>query len=60
MDNYIKALTFGKYIIIAGDLNCDLLKTAQEAKALHDLCYSVMSLTCLTSASSDRSIMIRS
>ena len=40
MDNYIKALTFGKYIIIAaGDLNCDLLKTAQEAKALNDFCH---------------------
>ncbi|CAB4002993.1 Hypothetical predicted protein [Paramuricea clavata] len=39
MDNYIKALTFGKDIIIAGDLNCDLLKTAQEAKALNDFCH---------------------
>jgi hypothetical protein len=39
MGNYIKALTFGKYIIIAGDLNCDLLKIAQEAKALNDICH---------------------
>ncbi|CAB4005080.1 Hypothetical predicted protein [Paramuricea clavata] len=39
MDNYIKALTFGKDIIIAGDLNCDLLKTAQEAKVLNDFCH---------------------
>ena len=39
MHNYIKALTFGEDIIIAGDLNCDMLKTAHEAKALNDFCH---------------------
>lgn len=42
MDTYSQALTFGKDIIIAGDLNCDLLKPrSPEAIALLDFCSSV-------------------
>ena len=42
MDKYTQALTFGKDILIAGDLNCDMLKPrSPEANALLDLCNSV-------------------
>ena len=42
VDEYSQALTFGKNIIIAADLNCDMLKTrSPEAVALQDLCDSV-------------------
>ena len=37
-DKYIKALTIGKEIIVAGDLNCDLLKINLDSTALVDLC----------------------
>ena len=37
-DKYIKALTIGKEIIIAGDLNCDLLKINPDSTALVDIC----------------------
>ena len=35
--NYIQALQYGKPIFILGDLNCNLLKTSQEQKALNDV-----------------------
>ena len=42
MDKYTQALTFGKDILVAGDLNCDMLKLrSPEANALLDLCNSV-------------------
>ena len=42
MDKYTQALTFGKDILVAGDLNCDMLKPhSPEANALLDLCNSV-------------------
>ena len=42
MDKYSQALTFGKNIIVAADLNCDMLKPrSPEAVALQDLCDSV-------------------
>ena len=35
IDKYTKALTFGKDILVAGDLNCDMLKPrSPEANAL--------------------------
>ena len=35
MDKYTQALTFGKDILVAGDLNCDMLKPrSPEANAL--------------------------
>ena len=41
-DKYTQALTFGKDILVAGDLNCDMLKPrSPEANALLDLCNSV-------------------
>ena len=42
MDKYSQALTLGKNIIVAADLNCDMLKPrSPEAVALQDLCVSV-------------------
>ena len=42
MENYSQALTFGKNIIVAADLNCDMSKPrSPEAVALQDLCDSV-------------------
>ena len=42
MDKYSQALTLGKNIIVAADLNCDMLKPrSPEAVALQDLCDSV-------------------
>ena len=42
MDKYSQALKFGKNIIVAADLNCDMLKPRSlEAVALQDLCDSV-------------------
>ena len=42
MEKYSQALTFGKNIIVAADLNCDMLKPrCPEAVALQDLCDSV-------------------
>lgn len=42
MDKYSQALTHGKNIIVAADLNCDMLKPhSPEATALQDLCDSV-------------------
>ena len=42
MDKYTQALTFGKDILVAGDLNCDMLKPhSPQANALLDLCNSV-------------------
>ena len=42
MDKYSQALTFGKNIIVAADLNCDMLKPRSlEAVALQDLCDSM-------------------
>ena len=42
MDKYTQALTFGKDILVAGDLNCDMFKPCSpEANALLDLCNSV-------------------
>ena len=42
MENYLHALTLGKEIIVAGDLNCDLLKPdSTEAMSLLDFCTSV-------------------
>ena len=42
MDKYSQALTFGKNIIVAADLNCDMLKPRSlEVVALQDLCDSV-------------------
>ena len=37
-DNYMKALSFGKDVVILGDLNCNLLKNCPEGNALNDLC----------------------
>ena len=42
MDKYSQALTLGKNIIVAADLNCNMLKPrSPEAVALQDLCDSV-------------------
>ena len=42
MDKCTQALTFGKDFLVAGDLNCDMLKPRlTEANALLDLCNSV-------------------
>ena len=42
MDKYTQALTFGKDILVAGELVCDMLKPrSPEANALLDLCNSV-------------------
>ena len=42
MDKYTQALTFGKDILVGGDLNCDMLKPhSPQANALLDLCNSV-------------------
>ena len=42
MEKYSQALTFGKNIIVAADLNCDMLKPrSPEAVALQELCDSV-------------------
>ena len=42
MDKYTQALTFGKDILVAGDLNCDMLKPhSPQANALLDLCNSI-------------------
>ena len=42
MDKFSQALTLGKNIIVAADLNCDMLKPrSPEAVALQDLCDSV-------------------
>ena len=35
--NYIQALLYGKPILILGDLNCNLLQTNREQKALKDV-----------------------
>ena len=37
-DNYMKALSFGKDLLILGDLNYNLLKNCPERNALNDLC----------------------
>ena len=59
MDKYFQALTFGKNIIVAADLNCDMLKPcSSEAVALRGLCDSVnlsqlvKEPTCVTESSS--------
>lgn len=36
-DDYMKALSFGKYVFIV-DLNCNLVKNFPEGNALNDLC----------------------
>ena len=41
MAEYTRALIYGKDILVVGDLNCNLLKTTQEAKALRDICCSL-------------------
>ena len=41
MNNYTRALMFGKEIFVVGDLNCDMLRKCPEADALNDLCRSV-------------------
>ena len=47
MEKYSQALTHGKKIFIAGDLNCNVMKHSPEADALDDLCSS-LNLTQLT------------
>ena len=37
MDQYLQALTYGKIILVVGDLNCDLLTSSYESRALNDL-----------------------
>ena len=34
----MKALSFGKGVVILGDLNCNLLTNCPEGNALNDLC----------------------
>ena len=41
MDNYTRALMFGKEILVVGDLNCYMLGKCPEADALNDLCRSL-------------------
>ena len=41
MAEYTRALIYGKDILVVGDLNCNLLKTTQEAEALRDICCSL-------------------
>ena len=41
MAEYTRALIYGKDILVVGDLNCNLLKTTQEAEALRDMCCSL-------------------
>lgn len=41
MDQYLQALTYGKFVLVVGDLNCDLLTSSYESRALNDLCSSL-------------------
>ena len=41
MDLYLQALTYGKFVLVVGDLNCDLLTSSYESRALNDLCSSL-------------------
>ena len=41
MDQYLQALTYGKSVLVVGDLNCDLLTSSYESRALNDFCSSL-------------------
>ena len=41
MDQYLQALTYKKFVLVVGDLNCDLLTSSYESRALNDLCSSL-------------------
>ena len=41
MDQYLQALTHGKSVLVVGDLNCDLLMSSYESRALNDFCSSL-------------------
>ena len=41
MDQYLQALTYGKSVLVVGDLNCDLLTSSYESRALNDFCGSL-------------------
>ena len=49
MENYSQALTYGKEVFIAGDLNCDMLKITKEANALTNFCSSLNLTQLITS-----------
>ena len=61
MDKYSQALTHGKEIFIAGDLNCNVMKHSPEANALNDLCSNLnltQLITSLTRETSESSTLI--
>ncbi len=41
MDQYLHALTYGKLILVVGDLNCNLFFSSHESRALSTLCSSL-------------------
>ena len=41
MDQYLQALTYGKFVLVVRDLNCDLLTSSYESRALNLLCSSL-------------------
>ena len=41
IDHYMQALTAGKPIVVVGDLNCILLTSCYESRALKDLHHSL-------------------
>ena len=55
MDKYSQALTHGKEIFIAGDLNCNVMKHSPEADALNDLCSSLNLTQLVTSPTRETS-----
>ena len=55
MDKYSQALTYGKEIFIAGDLNCNVMKHSPEADALNDLCLSLNLTQLITSPTRETS-----